>query len=51
MTIHITRIVMSAAFHTIHCDKLLEIAQEVMSKDGARILRLLLTDATTETQI
>ena len=42
---------MSAAFHTIHCDKLLEIAQEVMSKDGARILRLLLTDVTTETQI
>lgn len=42
---------MSAAFDTIRCHKLLEIAKEVLSKDGAMMLRFLLTDATIEIKI
>ena len=40
---------MFATFDTIQCDKLLEITEKVLSqKDGARMLKLLLTDATIE---
>ena len=48
MTIHVTAVDMSTAFDTIHRVKLLEIAEEVLSEDGARMLIVLLTDATIE---
>ena len=44
MKISVTRIDMSAVFDTIHRDKILQIAKEVLSENSARILRILLTD-------
>lgn len=42
---------MSAAFETIYRDKLLEIAEDVLRENGARILRVLLTVTTIEIKI
>lgn len=42
---------MPAALHTMHCDKVLEISEEVLKEGGARILRLQLTDITIQIKI
>ena len=48
---HVTGIDMSAAFDTIHRDKLMEIAEEILDEDGVRILRILLTNTSIEIKI
>ena len=37
---------MPTVLDTIHCDKLIEIAEEVLSEDCVRNLKVLLTDIT-----
>ena len=44
ITIYVTGTDISAEFGTIHRDKLLEIAKESLSQDGARMLGVLLTN-------
>ena len=42
---------MSSAFDTIHRDKLIEVAEEILDEDEVRILRLLLTETKLEAKI
>ena len=51
MKISGTRIDTSAVFDTIHRDKILQIAKEVLSENSARILRILLTDTIIKIKI
>ena len=51
ITIYVTGIDMSSAFDTIHRDKLIEIAEEIMDEDGIRILRVLLSNTSIEIKI
>ena len=47
MTVFVTGIAISTEFDKLHHTKLLETAEKVTSEDGAKILRVLLTDTTT----
>ena len=42
---------MSSAFDTIYSDKLLEIGVEILDEDGARMLRILLSNTNIEVKI
>ena len=51
MTIYVTGIDMSSAFDTIHRDELLNIAEKILDEDGARILRILLSNTSIEIRV
>ena len=51
ITVYVTGIDMSSAFDTIHCEKLLDIIDEVFGEDERRMARLLLTNTTLEVRV
>lgn len=51
MTVYVTGIDMSEAIDIRHRNKLLDILKDVPDKNGTRMLRILITDTTTEIKI
>ena len=51
ITIYVTGIDMSSAFDTIHRQRVLEIAERILDEDGARILRILLSNTSIEIKV
>lgn len=51
MTVYVTGIDMSEAIDIRHRNKLLDVPKDVPHKNGARMLRILITDTTTEIKI
>lgn len=51
MTVYVTGIDMSEAIDIRHRNKLLDVPEDVLGKNGARMLRVLITDTTTEIKI
>ena len=51
ITVYVTGIDMSSVFDTIHRDKVIEIAEEILDEDEIRVLRILIAETTLEVKV